>query len=697
MSVADLSPVEPVPEPASFLNRELSLLEFNRRVLEQSKDESIPLLERLRYLCIASTNLDEFFEIRVARLQQQVVSATSLAGAPEPTPQEILRDISQVVHRLVDEQYCILNEILIPALEKERIRFVRRTGWNAEQESWVRQYFEKELLPVLSPIGLDPSHPFPRIQNKSLNFIVSLQGRDAFGREGRVAVVQAPRSLPRVIQLPREMGGGPHDFVFLSSIIHNHVNDLFPGMEVTGCYQFRVTRNSELFVDEEEVQDLRDALEGELLSRRYGDSVRLEVADNCTAEMNAYLLTRFELEEIDFYPVNGPVNLSRLLAVPELVNRPDLKYPAFTPGIPRRLRTSKSMFDVLRQGDVLLHHPYESFAPVVEFVQQAAQDPRVLAIKQTLYRTGKDSAIVQALIAAARAGKEVTVVIELRARFDEEANIGLANLLQEAGAHVVYGIVGYKTHAKLILVVRRERLRLRHYVHLGTGNYHDRTARTYTDFGLLTCDDAIGDDAHKVFLQLTSLGRVSRLQKLLQAPFSLHQEFLQRIEREATHARQGRPARIMAKMNALVEPRLIEALYTASQAGVQIDLIVRGICCLRPGVPGLSENIRVRSIIGRFLEHTRVYWFHNNGDEEVFCASADWMERNFFRRVEVAFPIADKTLRNRVIRESLRQYLADNTQAWELLPDGVYRRIAAGSAEPVNAQSTLLRELAQSS
>lgn len=697
MIAADLNPVELAPEPASFLNRELSLLEFNRRVLEQSRDESIPLLERLRYLCIASTNLDEFFEIRVARLQQQVASAASLAGTPEPAPQAVLREISQVVHRLVDEQYRILNEILIPALEKERIRFVRRTEWNPEQESWVRQYFEKELLPVLSPIGLDPSHPFPRIQNKSLNFIVSLQGRDAFGREGRVAVVQAPRSLPRVIQMPKEAGSGPHDFVFLSSIIHTHVNDLFPGMEVTGCYQFRVTRNSELFVDEEEVQDLRHALEGELLSRRYGDSVRLEVADNCTTEMNAYLLTRFELEEIDFYPVNGPVNLSRLLAVPELVNRPDLKYPAFTPGIPRRLRTSKSIFDVLRQGDVLLHHPYESFVPVVEFVQQAAQDPRVLAIKQTLYRTGKDSAVVQALIAAARAGKEVTVVIELRARFDEEANIGLANLLQEAGAHVVYGIVGYKTHAKLILVVRRERLRLRHYVHLGTGNYHDRTARAYTDFGLLTCDDAIGDDAHKVFLQLTSLGRVSRLQKLLQAPFSLHQEFLQRIEREATHARQGRPARIMAKMNALVEPRLIEALYAASQAGVQIDLIVRGICCLRPGVPGLSENIRVRSIIGRFLEHTRVYWFQNNGDEEVYCASADWMERNFFRRVEVAFPIADKTLRNRVIKESLRMYLADNTQAWELLPDGVYRRIAAGSTEPVNAQSTLLRELAQSS
>jgi len=695
MSVANFTPREPVQEAGPYLNRELSLLEFNRRVLEQAKDERVPLLERLRFLCIASINLDEFFEIRIARLQQQVVSGATQIGPDNLIPQELLQDISQAVHRLVDEQYRILNDSLIPALDKERIRFVRRTEWNTSQEAWVRQYFEKELLPVLSPIGLDPSHPFPRILNKSLNFIVSLKGRDAFGREGRVAIVQAPRSLPRIIQLPKESGSGPYDFVFLSSIIHTHVNDLFPGMEATGCYQFRVTRNSELFVDEEEVQDLRHALEGELLQRRYGDTVRLEVADNCTPEMNAYLLTRFELEEIDFYQVNGPVNLSRLLAVPELVNRPDLKYPAFTPGIPRRLRPAINIFDLLRKGDVLLHHPFESFAPVVEFVQQAAQDPRVLAIKQTLYRTGKDSAIVQALIAAARTGKEVTVVIELRARFDEEANIGLASMLQEAGAHVVYGVVGYKTHAKMILVVRRERLRLRHYVHLGTGNYHDRTARTYTDLGLLTCDDAVGEDVHKVFLQLTSLGRVTRLQKLLQAPFALHKEFLHRIEREAGHARKGQPAHIMAKMNALVEPQMIQALYAASRAGVKIDLIVRGICSLRPGVPGLSENIRVRSIIGRFLEHTRVYWFLNNGNEELYCASADWMDRNFFRRVEVAFPIEDKTLRNRVIKEALNNYLADNTQAWELQPDGRYLRVTPGENDPVSAQSLLEKELGQ--
>jgi len=456
-----------------------------------------------------------------------------------------------------------------------------------------------------------------------------------------------------------------------------------------------VTRNSELFVDEEEVDDLRRAVEGELLARRYGDAVRLEVADNCPSDMAAYLLNKSDLGPDDLYRVNGPVNLLRLLAVPELVDRPDLKYPAFTPGLPARLVRSKDIFETLRGGDILLHHPFESFAPVVDFVRQAAADPKVLAIKQTLYRTGRESAIVDALIQAARTGKEVTVVIELRARFDEEANINLSAALEEAGAHVVYGIVGYKTHAKMILVVRRERTRLRHYVHLGTGNYHDRTARVYTDFGLLTCDDAIGNDVHKLFLQLTSLGRVSKLQKLLQSPFTLHKELLQKIEREAEHARRGKPARLTAKMNALVEPNIIQALYRAAQAGVKIDLIVRGICCLRPGVPGLSDNIRVRSIIGRFLEHTRVFCFHNDGKDEVYCASADWMDRNFFRRVEVVFPIEDKALRGRVLKEALGRYLADNTQAWELQPDGSYTRLTSDGAEPVSAQATLLKELAQ--
>jgi len=706
MAVVDLKPHEPLREPELFINRELSLLAFNWRVLAQARNPATPLLERLRFLCISSTNLDEFFEIRVAGLQEQVASGSTQAGPDNIAPQELLRQIAVETHRLVDEQYRVLNEDLLPALEREGIHFRRRGEWTPAQVEWVRSYFETELLPMLTPMGLDPAHPFPRIQNKSLNFLVSVQGQDAFGRRGGIAIVQAPRALPRIIQVPKECAGGPHEFVFLTSIIHAYVADLFAGMEVTGCYQFRVTRNSELFVDDEEAHDLKRALEGELLARRYGDTVRLEVADNCPADMAAYLLHEFELQPEDLYQVNGPVNLNRLMAVTDLIDRPDLVYPAFIPGLPKRLVRSKNLFETIRQGDVLLHHPYESFAPVIEFVQQAAADPNVLAIRQTLYRTGAKSALVDALVQAARAGKEVTVVIELRARFDEEANISLATALQEAGAHVLYGVVGYKTHAKMILVTRRERNRLRHYVHLGTGNYHARTARVYTDFGLLTCDDAIGEDVAKVFRQLTSLGRASRLNKLLYSPFTLHAELLRRIAREAENARQGKPARIVAKLNALVEPQIIQALYQASGAGVRIDLIIRGICCLRPGIPGVSENIRVRSLIGRFLEHTRVYWFLNGdadgggeiapGRGEAFCASADWMERNFFRRVEVAFPIENRKLQERVVREALNACLKDNTQAWVLDADGRYTRLAPAGAEPFSAQAQLLKELTES-
>ena len=706
MAVVDLKPHEPLREPELFINRELSLLAFNWRVLAQARNPATPLLERLRFLCISSTNLDEFFEIRVAGLQEQVASGSTQAGPDNIAPQELLRQIAVETHRLVDEQYRVLNEDLLPALEREGIHFRRRGEWTPAQVEWVRSYFETELLPMLTPMGLDPAHPFPRIQNKSLNFLVSVQGQDAFGRRGGIAIVQAPRALPRIIQVPKECAGGPHEFVFLTSIIHAYVADLFAGMEVTGCYQFRVTRNSELFVDDEEAHDLKRALEGELLARRYGDTVRLEVADNCPADMAAYLLHEFELQPEDLYQVNGPVNLNRLMAVTDLIDRPDLVYPAFIPGLPKRLVRSKNLFETIRQGDVLLHHPYVSFAPVFEFVQQAAADPNVLAIRQTLYRTGAKSALVDALVQAARAGKEVTVVIELRARFDEEANISLATALQEAGAHVLYGVVGYKTHAKMILVTRRERNRLRHYVHLGTGNYHARTARVYTDFGLLTCDDAIGEDVAKVFRQLTSLGRASRLNKLLYSPFTLHTELLRRITREAENARQGKPARIVAKLNALVEPQIIQALYQASGAGVRIDLIIRGICCLRPGIPGVSENIRVRSLIGRFLEHTRVYWFLNGdadgggeiapGRGEAFCASADWMERNFFRRVEVAFPIENRKLQERVVREALNACLKDNTQAWVLDADGRYTRLAPAGAEPFSAQAQLLKELTES-
>ncbi len=681
-------------QPELYLNRELSQLEFVRRVLELAADKTVPLLERLRFLCISSTNLDEFFEIRVSGLKQQAQAGAVQAGPDNLNPQDTLKRISAMARALVAEQYRILNEALIPELAEANIRFVRRTHWSAKQAAWVKRYFNEALLPVLSPMGLDPAHPFPRILNKSLNFIVALEGKDAFGRNSGVAVVQAPRSLPRLTHLPRDCSKGPHDFVFLSSIIHAHVNDLFPGMKVTGCFQFRLTRNSELFVNEEEIDDLLHALEGELPMRHYGDALRLEVADNCTHDMAHFLLRQFDLSAEDLYQVAGPVNLHRLMMIPDLVDRPDLKYPAFTPGLPRRLAHTTDLFEVIRRGDVLLNHPFESFAPVIDFVRQAAADPDVLAIKQTLYRTGAESALVDMLVDAAHAGKEVTVVVELRARFDEAANIYSANRLQDAGAHVVYGVVGYKTHAKMILVVRREGKRLRRYVHLATGNYHSRTARTYTDFGLFTCDKDIGDDVHKVFQQLTGLGRAIKLKKLLQSPFTLFKTLRELVSREAAHAKQGKPARIIAKMNALSEPQMIEALYEASRAGVKIDLIVRGVCCLRPGVPGVSENIQVRSIVGRFLEHSRVFYFHNDGNPVVFCSSADWMTRNLFRRVEVCFPVEDKRLAARILNEGLQPYLTDNSQTWLLRSDGTYRRIKSGSHKPRSAQQFLLETLA---
>jgi len=683
--------------PELYINRELSLLEFNRRVLEQARDESVPLLERVKFLCISAANLDEFFEIRVSGLKQQLTYGSTQRGPDNLSPFEQLKRISEAVHGIMAEQYQVLNGELIPRLAKEDIRFLKRTEWNRRQAGWLKRYFSRELAPILSPMALDPSHPFPRVLNKSLTFIVTLEGKDAFGRNSGMAIVGAPRSLPRLVHLPESSTSGPFDFVFLSSIIHAHVSDLFPGMTATGCYQFRVTRNSDLFVDEEEVDDLKLALEGELSSRRFGDEVRLEVADDCPEDVERFLVRQFELEDEDVYRCSGPVNLTRLMTIAELVDRPDLKYAGFKPRIPTRIRRNEDMFDVIRRGDLILHHPFESFAPVVEFLRQAAKDPAVLAIRQCLYRTGPDSAVVKALVEAARSGKEVTVVVELRARFDEEANIELANTLQEAGAHVVYGVVGHKTHAKTILVVRREGRQLRRYVHMGTGNYHARTARLYTDYGLFTCDAAMGEDVQKVFQQLTAMGRVVRLKKLVQSPFTLHKHMLDMIAREAANAQAGKPARIMAKMNSLVESQIIQALYAASQAGVRIDLIVRGVCALRPGVKGVSETITVRSIIGRFLEHTRVFYFENGDEEEqLFLSSADWMERNFFRRVEIGFPIEDRRIRQRIIEESLLNYLADNSQAWMLQSDGSYKRVAHGNTRRRSAQEHLLGELADS-
>ncbi len=687
-----------LPATQHFFNRELSLLEFNKRVLEQAKDERVPLLERLKFLCISCSNLDEFFEIRVAGLKQMAKIGTPAAGPDGLTPNEVLVAVSRHAHALVSEQYRTLNEVMIPALEQEKIRFVRRAEWTPEQDVWLRNYFENELMPVLSPIGLDPAHPFPRILNKSLNFIVSLSGKDAFGRNIGYAIVQAPRALPRLIRIPKNVpGSGQYDFVFLSSVIHAHVDQLFPGMAASGCFQFRVTRNSDLLVDEAEAEDLLEALEDELEQRQWGDTVRLEVAHNCPEQMTQYLAEEMGLAASDIYECNGPVNLMRLMAIPDLVDRPDLKYAPFTPRMPKAL--AGDLFAAMRGRDQLLQHPYDSFTPVLDLLRQAAKDPNVLAIKQTLYRTGSKSPVAEALIQAARAGKEVTVVVELRARFDEADNISLAEALQDVGAHVVYGVVGYKTHAKMMLIVRREEPSqtpgggggLRQYAHLGTGNYHPRTARAYTDYGLLTADPMICKDVHNVFLQLTSLGKVNKLTRLLQSPFTLAKGLREKIEHEAAQAARGKKARIIAKMNGLVEAEMIQTLYQASQAGVQIDLIVRGMCALRPGVPGLSENIRVRSIIGRFLEHHRVFHFHNGGEDEVWLSSADWMERNLYRRVEIAFPLLDKKIRERVL-EQLHAYLDDTAQSWLLQADGSYLR-AESKPDAKAVQVRLLEEL----
>ena len=667
-----------------FLDRELSALAFNSRVLAQAADASLPPLERLKFLCISSANLDEFFEIRVAGLQQQRATGDAdqvIAGQ--------LAAIRTAALNLVAAQYrCLIADVL-PQLRRAGVDLVAERDWRPHEISWLAEHFKSEIEPALSPMALDPARPFPRIQNKSLNFVVRLSGQGGFGRDVSLAIVQAPRSLPRILPLPGAADERERRYAMLSSIMETFAETLFPGLKLLSCHAFRLTRNSDLYVDEEEADDLKDALQGELAQRRYGAAVRLEVQDNCPPDVVARLAEEFALGETEIFRVPEPVNLNRLSALYGVVDRPDLKYRPFAPSnhaVPER---GNNLFARLRRGDVLLHHPYQSFAPVLELLNAATRDPNVLAIKQTLYRTGDDSPVAEALLAAALAGKDVTAVIELRARFDEEANIELSSRLQEGGAHVLYGVVGFKTHAKMCLIVRREPDGIRRYCHLGTGNYHPGTARGYTDYGLLTADPVIGQDVHEIFLQLTSLARAPKLQRLLQSPFSLHAGLLAKIGREADHARHGRSAHIVAKLNALVEPGIIDALYAASAAGVQIDLIVRGICCLRPQVPGLSENIRVRSIIGRFLEHSRVFRFANNGDDEVWCSSADWMERNFFRRIEVAFPILDRELHDRVV-EDLSMALRDDCGAWIMDGDGRYFHMSPKDVERFDFQAELL-------
>ncbi|AXY60756.1 polyphosphate kinase 1 [Acinetobacter chinensis] len=670
-----------------YINRELSILDFHLRVLEQAVDPLHPLLERMNFLLIFSRNLDEFFEIRVAGMMEQLDLGNESRSPDGLTPKQVLDQVSQTAHAAIERQYRILNEEILPKLREEDICFLRRGELTPAQSSWVKKYFQEQVAPVLTPISLDPAHPFPRLVNKSLNFIITLEGKDAFGRQIDLAVVPAPRSLPRVVRLPDELTAGKEHHVMLSAIIHEHVSDLFPGMTATGCYQFRVTRNADLALNED-VEDLAIALKGELNSRRFGRAVRLEVTENCPKHIYDYLLDEFDLDEEQLYKVDGPVNLARLLSN---FKRPHLRYDSHTPIIPKVLKKSENIFSAMQKQDILLHHPFESFAPVINLLREAARDPQVLAIKQTLYRSGADSEIVQVLAEAARNGKEVTAVIELRARFDEESNIAVANVLQEAGAVVVYGIVGYKTHAKMILVVRRENNKLIRYVHLGTGNYHAGNARIYTDYGLLTTDKELCEDVHRIFQELTGMGKMAKLKKLLHAPFTLHAQLINYIDEEIANAKAGKKAQIIVKVNALTEQQLINKLYEASQAGVQIDLIIRSICCLRPGLPGLSENIRVRSVVGRFLEHTRVYYFSNNGNPRIYGSSADWMDRNLFNRVEACFPIEDPALKKRIYQQGLLTYLEDNQQAWLLQSDGTWLRAHPAEGEKLhNAQRYLL-------
>jgi polyphosphate kinase len=676
-----------------YIHRELSQLQFNIRVLDQALDERTPLLERLKFLLIFSRNMDEFFEIRVAGLKGQIALDHELIGPDGIPPKRALTEISEIAHKQIERQYAILNERILPALVEQGIRIIRRTQWTHKQKLWVRRYFREEVAPLVTPIGLDPTHPFPLLVNKSLNFIVRLDGVDAFGRDSGLAIVPAPRVLPRLMGLPQDICEGGDNYILLSSMIHAHVEELFPGMQVLGCYQFRLTRNADLTLDPEDVEDLALALRGELYSRRFGDAVRLEVADNCPKDLTDHLLRQFGLNESELYEVNGPVNLARLFSIASHASYPQLQYPTFTPALPKVLKHAEDLFQVIGKQDVLLLHPYESFSPVVDLLRQAAKDPQVLTIKQTLYRTNAKSEIVDALVDAARSGKEVTAVVELRARFDEESNLTLASRLQQAGAMVIYGVVGIKTHAKLMLIQRREGKHLVRYAHMGTGNYHTGNARLYTDYSLLTSDEVLCEDVHKLFSQLTGMGKVMQMKLMLHAPFTLKKSLIEMIDREAAHVAAGTPGRIIIKVNSLTEPKVIRALYKASMAGVSIDLIVRGVCCLRPGIEGVSANIRVRSIIGRFLEHSRVYWFANDGEPRLYLSSADLMERNLDRRVETAFPIEGKKLQQRVL-QALELYLDDNSSALLLHSDGNYVRVSAAEGDAVrNVQNEMLDKL----
>jgi polyphosphate kinase len=674
----------PALKMPALLNRERSILEFNRRVLAQARRTDVPLLERLRYVCIVSSNMAEFFEVRFADY---------LEAARRPGAGVSSRDLASVAadaHALIDDQYAVFNDDVAPKLKSEGIVILNHADRDDAQRRWVANFFEREVRPLLVPVGLDPSHPFPQVANKSLNFIARLSGKDAFGRANGIAIVKVPRVLPRVIKLPERLSAGCQAFVLLTSVIRAHLGELFPGREVEAFSQFRITRDSDLDVDEDDVVNLRQALRSGLTTRHFGRAIRLEVVNTCPAELAEFLLTQFGLPQAALYRVNGPVNLVRLNQLIDQTDAPALRFPPFEPAWPQAtLPRQQSMFERLREGDVLLHQPFESFEPVVQFLREAVYDPDVLAIKQTIYRTGSESPLMDLLIEGARRGKEVMVVVELKARFDEEANINWAERLEAVGVQVVYGIVGLKTHAKLLLVTRREAGKMKRYAHLSTGNYNPKTARLYTDLGYFTAESDLTSDADAVFQQLASLGRTKPLRALLQAPFTLHKQMLAHIAKVKAAAEAGLPARIVVKVNALTDVPLMQALVQAAQAGADVDLIVRGACMLPPGIPGVTDRIRVRSVVGRFLEHSRVAYFcfgSTDADEALFLSSADWMSRNMFGRIEVAWPVRNAALRQRVIDECLVPYLHDRQDAWMLLPDGQYERI--GSTGP-SAQQAL--------
>ena len=685
MAVVESNTAQRTFEPAHFINRELSWLEFNHRVLEEALDPQNPLLERVKFFCIVSSNLDEFFEVRVAGIKQQIESDVVERSMDGLTATETFRAIVKRVRRMVDQQYACWRDELGPALTANGIRLLELSELDSADAAWVEDYYRTQVRPVLTPLAIDPAHPFPQLLNKSLNLIVRLEMARHREMLKHMAVVQIPRILPRMVKLPRT--DGRQDYVYLDRLIGHYLADLFPGTNLLGYWPFRVTRNSELYIDEEEAANLLKAVENELHNRRKGDAVRLEVDHQCPPAVREPLLKTLRLTEEDLYLIDGPLNPTRLAALCEGDHSPELRDPPFVAPVATPLRQRPDLFAAIRERDILLHHPYESFTSVVDFLQQAASDPDVLAIKQTLYRTGGDRRIIGALENAVRNGKQVTAVVELRARFDEANNIQWARQLEEAGVHVVYGLVGYKIHAKSTLVVRREGLAIRRYVHLATGNYNPTTAKLYTDLGLFTCRPEFGEDVTNFFNLLTGICQFQGLRKLVAAPFELADRLVRLVNREAENARQGLPARIVLKINSLADRRIIEALYRASEAGVQIDLIVRGICCLRPGVPGLSENITVRSIVDRFLEHSRIYYFENACQPEVFVSSADWMPRNLYRRIELAFPIEDGVLRERIISEILALSLADNHKARFLQPDGTYHRPApAGDGKACRSQ-----------